>query len=50
MAHNGGYKATLEVMHGKVELDIFQLGEHGARRFKKTRIIGEGESYIIKLK
>jgi uncharacterized protein (DUF608 family) len=43
-----GYKARLEVLHGKVELDTFQLGEHGAQRFKKTSIIGEGESVDIK--
>jgi len=42
------YKVSLEVLHGKVELNTFQLGEQKAYAFKKAKSIGEGE--IVKLK
>jgi uncharacterized protein (DUF608 family) len=37
------YKITLEVLHGKIALNTFQLGKHKPHKFKKTNLMGEGE-------
>ncbi|MCP3931066.1 MAG: hypothetical protein GY705_18440 [Bacteroidetes bacterium] len=44
------YKVALGVLHGKVELNTLQLGEHKAHAFKRTSLIGEGESVEFQYK
>ena len=45
-----GINITFEVLHGKVELKSFQIGENNPHKFKGTNVIGEGESTAFKYK
>jgi len=44
------YSVSLEVLHGKLELKTFQVGENNPHKFKGTNVIGEGESTAFKYK
>ncbi len=44
------YYVTLEVLHGKVTLNTFQLGEYKAHTFKNANLIEEGKSLAFQYK
>jgi len=44
----GDYKVNLEVLHGKVALNTFQLGVQKVHTFKKTNLIAEGRCVAFK--
>jgi len=46
----GDIVITFEVLHGKVELKTFQLGENKPNKLKRTNVISEGESVTFTYK
>ncbi|MDT0551846.1 GH116 family glycosyl-hydrolase [Urechidicola vernalis] len=41
------YEISLEVLHGKLELETIQLGNHKLHKFKGTRSINEGQKTAL---
>jgi hypothetical protein len=45
-----GINITFEVLHGKVELKSFQIGENNPHKFRGTTVVGEDERTAFKYK